>query len=621
MISQHNRLGVFYPPDNPDSGQTLSLALQRFAGHEAVNGLFEFEVECISVTPGIDFDALLGRNASVRLQTLDPAHPDRYFDGLLTEARWLGLREGGHGYMITLRPWLWLLGLRQNQRIFHEKSAPDIIGEIFAEHGFGHVAELRGSYPEMEYTVQFQETDLDFVERLMALFGISYYFRHEMHAHELVLFDEVDSLPEIPGGSRSYYMDERQHRRESEHLHGWSSGRRMTTGRVAMTDYNFTAPRSAMLTDASAGAAYDRGDIESFLYPGRYPTRGEGDTLTDLRQKQFAMADGVHGAQGDCASLMAGMRVTVTAPSGRGFDKASFAAFDGKTFVATACAHSFSAEGYRSGNAATAGEDSYRGSYEFREATRPVVPSPERAAPRVPGPQTAVVVGEGEIDCDDHGRILVRFHWDREGANSMRCRVAQIWAGKEWGGLAVPRVGMEVVVEFIDGDPARPLVVGCVYNADNMPPFEVGSGGKTMGMKSNSTPGGGGYNELAFDDTKGEEEIRLHAQHDLNAEILHDETRTVGNDETREVGNDRATTIGNDDTLDVGSELTVTAGRKITLKVGMSTITIDASSITLKSPTIEVKATQSFKSTAGMTSEHKAAALMDIKGAMVKINS
>jgi type VI secretion system secreted protein VgrG len=172
---------------------------------------------------------------------------------------------------------------------------------------------------------------------------------------------------------------------------------------------------------------------------------------------------------------------------------------------------------------------------------------------------------------------------------------------------------MEVVVEFIDGDPARPLVVGCVYNADNMPPFEVAEGGKTMGMKSNSTPGGGGYNELAFDDTKGKEEVRLHAQYDLNAKVLHDETR--------EVDNDRTTKIGKNDTLDVGKELTVTAGTKITLKVGASTITMDASSITLQSPTIEVKAAQTFKSGAGMTSEHKAGALMDIKGALVKINS
>lgn len=613
MISQSDRLGVFYPPDNPDSGQTTSLALVRFSGQEAINRLFEFEVECVSVTPDIDFDPLLGRHASVELQTIDADHPARHFDGLLTEARWLGMHEGGHGYVVTLRPWLWLLGLRQNQRIFHRKTAPEIIGEIFADHGFSHVADLRGTYPKMEYTVQFQETDLEFVERLMSMFGINYYFRHKMHAHELVLFDETDSLPEIPGGSRPYRVIDRQQRRPGEHLHEWNGGRRMSTGRVAMTDYNFTTPRAEMKAEKSAGAAYEKGDIESFLYPGRYPARSEGDTLADLRQKQVTMADGLHSAHGDCASLMAGMRVTVKGPSGPGHDKKAFAAFDGKTFVALACAHSFTAEAYRTGATGGAEEDSYRGWYELREAGQPVVPPPARVAPRVLGPQTAVVVGEGEIDCDEYGRILVRFHWDRDGANSMRCRVAQLWAGNEWGGLAVPRIGMEVVVEFIDGDPARPLVVGCVYNAVNMPPFEVADGGKTMGVKSNSTPGGGGYNELAFDDSKGKEEVRLHAQYDLNAKVLHDEGR--------EVDNDRKTTIGNDDTLDVGNELTVTAGTKITLKVGQSTITMDASSITLQSPTIEVKATQAFKSSAGMTSEHKAGALMDIKGAMVKINS
>jgi type VI secretion system secreted protein VgrG len=605
MISQNQRLGVFYPPDNPDTGQTESLALMRFSGQEGVNRLYEFEVECLSTSANIDFDRLLGRNASVALQTLDPGHPDRHFDGLLTEARWLGLQEGGHGYVVTLRPWLWLLGLRQNQRIFHRKTAPDILAEIFADHGFSHVADLQRDYPEMEYTVQFQETDLEFTERLMSMFGINYYFRHDKHAHELVLFDEIDSLPEIPGGARPYRMTERQFRDGREHLHDWVSGRRMSTGRVAMTDYNFTTPRAAMLTEKSAGAKYEKGDIESFVYPGRYPDQGKGNTLTELRQNQAAMGDGLHSSHGDCAGLMAGMRITVTGHPDPGVD--------GRSFVALSCAHSFTAEAYRSGGIGGAEEDSYRGWYELRAAETPVVPPPARVAPRVPGPQTAVVVGEGEIDCDKYGRILVRFHWDREGARSMRCRVAQLWAGKGWGGLAVPRIGMEVVVEFIDGDPARPLVVGCVYNADNMPPFEVAEGGKTMGMKSNSTPGGGGYNELAFDDTKGKEEVRLHAQYDLNAKVLHDETR--------EVDNDRTTKIGKNDTLDVGKELTVTAGTKITLKVGASTITMDASSITLQSPTIEVKAAQTFKSGAGMTSEHKAGALMDIKGALVKINS
>ena len=621
MISQNNRLGVFYPPDTTGSGRTTGLALLGFTGHEAINSLFEFKVDCLSSTEGIDFDALLGRNASIRLETIEADHPERYFDGLLTEAQWLGPVEGGHGYMLTLRPWLWVLGLRENQRIFHNKTAPEIIAEIFADHGFAHVSDLQHDYPKMEYTVQFQESDLDFVQRLMALFGISYHFRHAMHEHTLVLFDEVDALPEIPGTSRPYRHTSRQYRDKGEHLHDWSSGRRMTTGRVTMTDYNFATPRTAMKVEADSGAGYEKGDVESFLYPGRYPDRGAGGALSDLRQKQAAMTDGLQAAQGDCAGLVAGMRVAV---AGHPDPK-----IDGETFVALSCQHAYTSEGYRTGDGGKAEEDSYQGQYTLRQVDAPVVPPAARVAPRVPGPQTAVVVGEGEIDCDEYGRIIVRFHWDRDGAHSMRCRVAQLWAGKGWGGLAVPRVGMEVVVEFIDGDPTRPLVVGCVYNADNMPPFEVENGGKTMGMKSNSTPGGGGYNELAFDDTKGEEEMRLHAQYDLNAEILHDETRhvfndrttTIDNDESLDVGNNRDATIGSDDTLDVGQTLTVTAGSKITLKVGMSSITMDASSITLKAPTVEIKAMQQFTSSSGAISEHKAAALMDIKGALVKINS
>jgi type VI secretion system secreted protein VgrG len=629
MISQKNRLGVFHPPDNTDTGPTDGLALMRFTGHESVNDLFEFEVECLSTTASIDFDPLLGRNASVRLNTIDPAHPERYFDGVLTEARWLGPVEEGHGYTLTLRPWLWVLGLRQNQRIFHNMTAPDILAAIFGEYGFDHVSDLQRSYPEIEYMVQFQESDLEFAQRLMSMYAISYYFRHELHGHALVLFDEPESLPEVPGRTRPFRITDRQYRAPGEHLRDWVSGRQMTTGRVTMTDYNFTTPTAAMLAERSIGSGYENGDVESFVFPGRYPDKGAGETLAQSRVDQAGRDDMLHSARGDCASLTAGMRVTVT-------DHPQDAIND-KTYVTLSCEHSYVTEGYRTGNSGPATESSYEGKYRFRLAEKPVVPAAGTVAPRVQGPQTAVVVGDGEIDCDAYGRILVRFHWDREGADSMRCRVAQVWAGKGWGSLAVPRVGMEVVVEFIDGDPARPLVVGCVYNADNMPPFDPeGEGGKTMGMKSNSTPGGGGYNEIAFNDTAGEEEMRLHAQYDLSAEVLNDETwhvfndRTtdidnddtlsVGNDQTISVANNRATSVGSSDELDVGDKLTIKAGSKIKLEVGMSLIEMDSTSITLKAPTVEVKATQEFKSSSGITSEHKAGATMVIKGALVKIN-
>ncbi|MDD7972862.1 type VI secretion system Vgr family protein [Roseinatronobacter alkalisoli] len=622
MISQKDRLGILHA-----SG--TDLALVRFCGDEAVNALAHIDVECISEKGGVDFNKLLGRNVTVELRTIDPAHPPRYFDGLLTEARETTILWGGHGYALTLRPWLWLLGLRQNQKIFHEMTAPQIIEAVFAEYGHAHENLLQRNYPVLEYTVQFAESDLDFVTRLMAMFGINHTTMHEKGAHKIVLFDDVDSLPEVPGGARPLRVTDRQYRDVAEHLHDWRAERRMTTGRVALVDYNFKTPRSKMDAEQAEGTGYSHDDLESFIFPGGYPDQELGKKLAETRLKQVTAADGHYFAEGDCVGLGAGMR---TGLSGHP-DKA----LNDMTYAVICASHEFLSEGYRTGDGGTIERDTYQGRYEFIETSRPLVPAAAPAAPRVQGPQTAMVVGEGEIDCDEYGRILVKFHWDREGAKSMRCRVAQMWAGKNWGGIVIPRVGMEVLVEFLGGDPAQPLVTGCVYNDDNKPPFELPGAGQIMGMKSNSTPGGGGYNELVFDDTKGNEELRIHAQYDLNAKVLNDQTweilrnctttvnvddvLTVGENHTLTVGEDRTTEIGMNDTLDVGQTLQITAGQKITLQVGMSKIEMDGSSITLQSPTIELKATMQFKSTAGITSEHKAGAMFDIKGALVKINS
>ncbi|MFN4100674.1 MAG: type VI secretion system Vgr family protein [Pararhodobacter sp.] len=612
MVSQQNRLGAFIPPDGSDD-----LALLRYSGEESINGLYQFEVSCLSRRADIDPDTLLGLNASVRLSTVNPAHPDRYIDGLMTEIRWEGQVEGGHVHVLTLRPWLWLLSLRQNQKIFHNMTVPEILTDLFGTYGFSHSAELQQSYPTLEYTVQHHESDLDFALRLMSEYGINYRFKHERHNHELVLFDETDSLPMVPGDSRRYRMTDRQHRDSDEHLHDWVSGRRMTTGRIALTDYNFTAPRSAMATEEGQGSGYAHGEIEAFLYPGRYPDRSQGEALSRTRVQQLAMGDGRHRVEGDCAGLVAGMRLTV-------LDHPD-SAIDGKTFAVLGCRHSYVSEGYRSGpgsgGGSGGGQDSFQGSYELIAADRPVRPPAGEIRPRISGPQTAVVVGAGEIDCDEYGRILVKFHWDRDAAHSMRCRVAQSWAGAGWGGIVIPRVGMEVIVDFIDGDPSRPLVTGCVYNADNMPPFDLPAQNMVSGLKSNSTPGGGGYNELSFDDTTGKELVRLHAQHDLEGHVLHDAVWTIDHDKLLTVGRNRAGTIGKDDTLEVGQTLTVTAGTSITFKVGMSSIVMTNDTITLKAPTVEVKAGQTFTSSAGIDSKHNAGLTFDIKGAMVKINS
>ena len=643
-ISQENRLGVFHPPDDTGKGKTVGLALRRFEGFEAVNELFEFHVDCISVSPNIDFDDLLGRHCSVEIQTINRAHGPRFFDGVLTDARWLGPRDGAHGYALTLRPGLWLASLRRDQRIFHNRTAPEILTDVFARYGLDVQQELAASYPTLEYTVQYRETDLDFARRMMERVGISFHFTHRLHGHTLVLTDGNDAFKPLPGGKRPFRMVEGQHRGDSEHIREWVANRRMTTGKVSMVDYNFKSPTAAMDAEQSAGQAYEHGELESFDYPGGYPEQGDGKTLAKLRSLQEAVADHRHSASGDVLSLGAGMKMVL--------DGHPDPKIGGEEFVAVRCIHHFEAEGYEAGDSGSGG-DAYDGQYEYVHVDTPIVPQRSITQGRIRGPQTAMVVGEGEIDCDEHGRILVKFHWDREGAHSMRCRVAQMWAGNGWGGIVIPRIGMEVVVQFLEGDPDQPLVTGSVYNGQNPPPFDLPGEKNQAGIKSNSTPGGGGYNEIVFDDTKDNELFRQHAQYDMESKVLNDERREVGNDRTTQighdealtVGNDRKTTIGNDltvtighdesravgndrdasvganDSLAVGKVLSVEAGQKLELKVGMSSIVLDAQSITLKSPQISVKAMTELTTSAGMSSQHSAGVSFDIKGGVVKINS
>lgn len=648
-ISQENRLGAFHPPDGGTRSKTHDLALIRFDGTEAVNAPFEFRVECVAVKPNIDFDTMLGRHASVEVQTVDPALPPRFFDGLVTEARWLGIRHGGHGYEVILRPTLWLLTLRRDQRIFHNMRAPEILNAVLQGCGVAVEEKLSENYPVLEYTVQYRETDFEFVSRLMARFGINYHFRHKLHAHTMVLTDSNDTFDTAPGGKRPFRPVQGQHRDATEHFSEWHSGRAMTTGKISMTDYDFKKPATSMGTDHSAGHGYEFGEIDSFEYPGGYVEPDMGRTAARLRSRQAASGDRRFTASGDAISLGPGdVFMMVDAPR-------EYTDLDREEFIVLQARHRYEAEGYQAGDSKEGGggTGNYTSSFDLVMRDVPVVPPPIPACSLVSGPQTATVVGEGEIDCDEHGRILVRFHWDRAGAHSMRCRVAQMWAGNGWGGIVIPRIGMEVVVQFLEGDPDQPLVVGCVYNGQNAPPFDLPGAKNQAGIRSNSTPGGGGYNEIVLDDTKDNELFRQHAQYDMETTVLNDERRNIGQDrdteigrdeslivgkdrdtdigeklstkignsETRDVGTSRTTNVGTSDTLDVGSKLAVEAGQSIELKVGMSSITIGPDKITLKSPTVEVKAMMTFSTSAGMESKHSAGVMVDIKGGLVKINS
>jgi type VI secretion system secreted protein VgrG len=551
-VSQRNRLGKFHGPLGPDA-----LALIRFGGHEGVNQLGAFQVDVLATGGPVDLDAVLGLHGTVELATLQ--HGPRFYDGLITEGEITGERQDGWLVSLTLQPWVWLASLRRNQRIFHNKTAPQIITEVLDDYAFTKTPRLMRTHLPIEYTVQYGESDLAFVCRMMERHGISYHFEHRLADHTMVLTDTTEGFHAAPGGSRVFQPVADQHRATDEHFSVWSPTRRVTTGRIKLTDYNFKSPTAAMPVDVPGDAVHAQGAIESFDYPGIYAAQAPGRGVARLRVDQERGPDGLFAAQGDTASLAPGMLVGLT--------NHPTPALNGTAYLLVQAVHSYVAEAYASGAAAQGGGDSYQGRYVFHPQHKPFLPAAVTPLARIYGPQTAVVVGDGEIDCDEYGRILVRFHWDLLAAHSMRCRVAQIWAGNGWGGMVIPRIGMEVLVEFLEGDPDKPLVTGCVYNGKNKVPYPLPDNKTRSTFKSN-THQGKGFNELRFEDENDQEEVFLHAQKDHNTVIENDETHFIGHDRKKSVRHDQTEAVGNDKTIGVGHDHRETIGRDMTYEVG-----------------------------------------------------
>ncbi len=545
-LKQSGRLGQL----TTDLGED-ALVLLRFDGEEFTNDLFEYRVEALSSRDDLDFDALLGTHATV---TISGPDGQRAFDGIVTQIRWAGVGENGHRYNLVLRPWLWLAGKRRNQRIFHNMDVIAIARTLLGTYAdLGDPAlevQTSRSYRTWEYTVQYRESDLDFLRRQLERAGITFHFRHTAGSHTLVLTDDVLAHETI--GARPFKAYDGHNQAEGEHFWEWSPERNLTTGAIRLTDYNFLTPTAMMETNRTGDAAHHRGQIESFDYPGDYLDNGQGRDMARQRVAQERGGDRRNRAVGDCLSLAAGKRVTLSGDTVPG---------SGETYLCLSASHHFVSEAYGSGGSGSDGY-SFTGRYTLTPDTAPVAPLRRSPVPVVHGPQTALVVGNGEIDCDKHGRILVRFHWDLDQANSMRCRVSQNWAGSGWGGLVIPRVGMEVVVEFLEGDPDKPLVTGCVYNAMTTPPAALPDASTRSVFKTNSV-GGTGFNELTFEDKSGEEFIFLHAQKNLEMKVLNsarrrvefDDDVSIGNDSRLEVAANRIETVKGDRDLTVNGAM------------------------------------------------------------------
>ena len=623
---QTDRIGRFLT-----NGQE-ELLLRRFSGADGVNELFDYRVEAISENPNVDFDKLLGTEARIEIERASGG--TRYFHGYITDCAWLGTEGNGTVYALTLRPWFWLLGLTCNQRIFHDKSVVDIVEQVFNAHDFARFeTKLSESYDPIHYSVQYGESDLAFVCRMLERHGINYHFRHDAGQHVMVLSDDKSGYNSI--GSRKYMPVESHFGEIEDRFVEWGGSRRVTTGKVSLLDYNPLSPKAGMDANESGSASHKNASLEAYGYPGGYLNKGAGGKVAKVRMEQARAADAHHRAKGHVIDLSSGAKFTLTGEHP--------ADVIGKEYVCLRASHSFVNNHYASSGAAMSA--GYSGEYELLPTS--VRYRPERKTPssRIEGPQTAVVVGEKgtEIDVDKYGRILVKFHWDKKSDISMRVRCAQMWAHNSYGSMFIPRVGMEVVVVFVDGDPEKPLVVGCVYNGANAPPWELPADKNIAGIKTNSTTGGGGFNQLSFDDTKGKELFYQHAQFDMETMVLNDERRDVGRDRTTNIGRDQKETVGRNetkdigeeekrtvgknrktsvkmnDTLDVGQVLKMTAKQKIELVCGQSKIVMTPTGIKIESVKIDVKAKAQLK-TEALKAEHKATATMTIKGGMVMIN-
>lgn len=546
VLKQAGRLGKLHTGLGEDE-----LCLLRFNGTDMMNGLFEYHVEALSENAAVDFDALVGTHATVEVKT---SSGPKFYDGVVSSASRLGEAAHGFRYNLTLVPWLWLARHRRNQRIFHNKKVDEILKELLAPYqvsGALYKNKCGRSYPSLEYTVQYRESDLQFACRMMERFGISYHFQHEMGKHTLVLTDGSDLHDDIPGASRPFFPVNLHNMSNEEHFWEWLPERNITVGTVRLTDYNFKKPDAAMKVDRKGDASHAHGKIESFDYPGDYEDEANGKGVVARRIAGERGNDALHHASGDVISLSSGLRVTV-----KGDD---IPGVTGDTFLCMMATHSYEAEGYGSDSGGSAGETTYRGSYTLASVAVTLIPPMRARQPVVQGPQTAVVVGAGEIDCDEYGRILVKFHWDLDAAHSMRCRVSQIWAGQGWGGMAIPRIGMEVIVEFLEGDPDKPLVTGCVYNAKNMPPYALPAGKTRTSLRSN-THAGTGYNEISIEDGAGKEDVFIHAQKDLTLKVLNNESSNVKKNRIATIGENDTTTVTGSSMQRVGKSHSTTVG-------------------------------------------------------------
>jgi len=551
------------------------LMFRSMNGTEGLSQLYEFEVDLLSPNASIDLKSVLGKPLTLEIRTA--GEKPRYLDGQVVRFSAVG-REGGTSrhtvYRAVLRPWLWYLTRSSDCKVFQDKSVVDILEEVLGGYGFAFEKKLGGTYRCWEYCAQYNESDFAFVSRLMELEGIYYYFRHEKGKHTLVLADDASAHDVLPDyASIDHFAADRDISEDMEVIREWHPAEELRSGRYVVDDYNFTTPKGDLINVRSQPGPHDNADHEMYEWLGDYPAAGDGEHYARVRLEE---------AQSLAARCTGRSTVRGMAPGGKFTLRNAPRSDDNGEYLVVSVSYALREGGYATG--------ARQGAYDFDFMVQPV-DKPYRARrqsppPHMSGPQTATVVGpEGEeIWTDEYGRVKVQFHWDRYGQrneNSSRfVRVSHIWAGERFGGVFTPRIGQEVIVDFIGGRVDRPVIVGRVYNADQMPPFSLPGEATRSGIVTRSSKGGSpaNANAFVFEDAMGAEQILLHAERNLDTEVEADETHTTGatrttlvkghESATYESGEERHITGGAVETIDGGEERTVTGGATETVTEG-----------------------------------------------------
>ena len=588
------------------------LLLTKFAYADALNVPFKMTADLLSTDQSIDFDQIVGHPVTISMDLADGSK--RYFHGIVSSFIQEGRTVGTAVYHATIVPWLAHLSNVSDCQIFQNETILEIVSKVIKKAGFTDIqVDLTETYSPLEFCVQYRETNLDFVSRLLEKAGICYYFKHKKSRHVLVLTDQISKHAPSSGYETVPYREADTTGSRIESIQDWTLLMAAQTGKFAQTDFDFKRPKVDLSVNVPVSRSHGLADFEQFDYPGEYVESADGEQFAKARIEAIQSQHEVARGRACCRALSTGCTFKLQDHPRED---------QNREYLLTQVSLQFNADGFSSGSGGAQGADAetFNCSFAAIPTTQQYRPARRVWKTLISGPQTAIVTGPTgeEIHVDEHGRVKVHFHWDRHGKynadSSCWIRVSQLWAGKGWGAMHLPRIGQEVIVEFLEGDPDRPIITGRVYNGEAKPPYALPANKNVSTIQSNSTKGGNGFNEVKMDDTKGKELLYIQAEKDRNVLVKNDSTETIKHDESIEIGNNRKTEIVKNDTVEIGKKLSVKVGEEISFICGEASITMK------KDGKIEIIGVDVTVKSGGGKVNIDAGGIITVKGPMVKIN-